>query len=117
MNIAIDVNYLLFSLLLFVIFRTHFGFFFFFHTHINQTNGRFNLTVDHLVDLVVRIARERDKFQANWITQITPTVNDTKFSAAETSTNQTATVNNDQNHQAVEVADLKSKLRKLRQDL
>lgn len=66
----------------------------------------------------MRIARERDKFHANWITHITPITSDNvKFPAADTSANQSTAINSDQNHLAVEVADLKSKLRKLRQDL
>lgn len=74
---------------------------------------RCNLNVDHLTDLLVRIARERDKYHGEWITQITPNPNDQK---SETTTSQT-TMNSDQNHLAVELADIKSKLRKLRQDL
>lgn len=77
----------------------------------------YNLNVDHLIDLVVRIARERDKFHTEWISQVTPNPNDPKFSTSDTSNNQTAAINSDQNHLAVELADLKSKLRKLRQDL
>lgn len=62
--------------------------------------------------------RERDKLHANLITHITPVANDiSKFSVANTSANQTTAISSDQNHQAVEVADLKAKLRKLRQDL
>lgn len=71
------------------------------------------MNVDHLTDLIVRIARERDKYHTQWITQITPNPSDQK---AEATKNQT-TINTDQNHLAVELADLKSKLRKLRQDL
>ncbi|XP_031635774.1 daple-like protein [Contarinia nasturtii] len=82
-----------------------------------DSDRRYNLSVEHLIDLVVRIARERDKYHTDWITQVTPNPNDAKFSTLETSTNQTATINSDQSHFAVELADLKSKLRKLRQDL
>lgn len=77
----------------------------------------FNLNVDHLIDLVVRIARERDKYHTDWMAHVAPNPNDSKFSASETPANQTAATNSDQNHLAVELADLKSKLRKLRQDL
>lgn len=65
----------------------------------------------------MRIARERDKYHTDWITQVAPNPNDTKFSTSEATTNQTTAINSDQNHLAVELADLKSKLRKLRQDL
>lgn len=64
--------------------------------------------------------RERDKLHANLMTHITPAANDvSKFSVANTSANnnQMTAISSDQNHQAVEVADLKAKLRKLRQDL
>lgn len=74
---------------------------------------RSNLNVDHLTDLVIRIAHERDKYHSKWITQITPHPNEQK---PGTTTNHT-TMNSDQNHLAVELADMKSKLRKLRQDL
>lgn len=84
---------------------------------INFSPNSYNLNVDHLIDLVVRIARERDKYHTDWITQVTPNPNDVKFSTSDTTANQTATNNSDQNHLAVELADLKSKLRKLRQDL
>lgn len=77
----------------------------------------YNLSVDHLIDLVVRIARERDKYHTDWMTKVSPNPNDQKFSTSETSTNQTTANSSDQNHLAVELADLKSKLRKLRQDL
>lgn len=77
----------------------------------------YNLNVDHLIDLVVRIARERDKYHTDWISQVTPNPNDPKFSTSDASNSQTAAINSDQNHLAVELADLKSKLRKLRQDL
>lgn len=71
-----------------------------------------------MIDLVVRIARERDKYHNDWMAHVTPSSGDVKFSASESSVNQTAaTINSDQNHLAVELADLKSKLRKLRQDL
>lgn len=76
-----------------------------------------NLNVDHLIDLVVRIAHERDKYHTDWITQVTPNSSDAKFTTSEATVNQTTTTNSDQNHLAVELADLKSKLRKLRQDL
>lgn len=77
----------------------------------------YNLNVDHLIDLVVRIAHERDKYHGDWIAQVTPNPSDVKFSTSDVAVNQTATINSDQNHLAVELADLKSKLRKLRQDL
>lgn len=70
-----------------------------------------------MLGLVVRIARERDKYHSKWITQVAPTPNDAKFTASHTTKNQTTAINSDQNHLAVELADLKSKLRKLRQDL
>lgn len=77
----------------------------------------YNLNIDHLIELVVRIARERDKYHTDWFAQVTPSSNDAKFSTSETTVNQTTANNTDQNHLAVELADLKSKLRKLRQDL
>lgn len=70
-----------------------------------------------MIDLVVRIARERDKYHNDWMAHVTPNSGEVKFSVTESSNNQTATINSDQNHLAVELADLKSKLRKLRQDL
>lgn len=70
-----------------------------------------------MIDLVVRIARERDKYRNDWMAHVIHNSNDVKFSTSENSTNQPATINSDQNHLAVELADLKSKLRKLRQDL
>lgn len=70
-----------------------------------------------MINLVIRIARERDKYHTDWIAQATLNRNDAKFSTSGATTNQTATINSDQNHLAVELADLKSKLRKLRQDL
>lgn len=80
-----------------------------------------NLSVDHLRDHVVRIARERDKYHTKWFTYVTPIgsdANDPKFSASEHSTgHSSASMNSDQNHLAVELADMKSKMRKLRQEL
>lgn len=71
-----------------------------------------------MIDLIVRIARERDKYHNDWMSHVTPiNSGDVKFAATESSVNQTATINSDQNHLAVELADSKSKLRKLRQDL
>lgn len=81
-----------------------------------------NLSVDHLRDHVVRIARERDKYHTKWFTYVTPALGsdaiESKFSQHEASSGGSATpINSDQNHLAVELADLKSKMRKLRQEL
>lgn len=78
-----------------------------------------NITIEHLHDQIVRIARERDKYHSNWISSIASTAETTESksqsNATATSTS-TATVS-DQNHAVVELADLRSKLRKVRQEL
>lgn len=81
-----------------------------------------NITIEHLHDQIVRIARERDKFQLKWISCVAPTGSDSSDrgkASGNSSTNSTSATSSigDQNHMAVELADMKSKMRKLRQEL
>lgn len=78
-----------------------------------------NLTIEHLHDYVIRIARERDKYHSNWISSLVPSseATESKTSGGTSTINSSASANSDQNHMAVELADLKSKLRKIRQEL
>lgn len=99
----------------------------------NQSLVLTNDSLDHLspqqmYEHIIRIARERDKFQSNWISSLAAKeVAETKLNAAEAAhggsglsasagaaASATAT---DNNHLAVELADLKAKLRRFRQEL
>lgn len=74
---------------------------------------------------IIRLARERDKYQSNWIQSLanesTEPQKMSNTSSGSTSFSATAAANNassdSSNHMAVELADLKSKLRKFRQEL
>lgn len=104
----------------------------------NQSLVLTNDSLDHLTPQqmyqhIVRIARERDKFQSNWISCLAAneaaeakSASDTAQShgasggAAQASGGSVAAASataTDNNHLAVELADLKSKLRRFRQEL
>lgn len=78
------------------------------------------ISTEQLHSHIIRIARERDKYHSSWISSLAannessdPKSPNNTLTAVNTST---AAVS-DQNHLAVELADLKSKLRKFRQEL
>lgn len=75
-----------------------------------------NISVRQLHDHIVRIARERDKYHSKWITCVAPNA-DSSDAKTQSSPTVNTSMNSDQNHMAVELADFKSKLRKLRQEL
>lgn len=113
----------------------------------NQSLVLTNDSLDHLspqqmYEHIIRIARERDKFQSNWISSLAANeVAETKLSAADAALAQShqhgglaaasssATASSpgggagasatatDNNHLAVELADVKAKLRRFRQEL
>lgn len=78
-----------------------------------------NITIEHLHDHIVRIARERDKYHSNWIASIASPAETTEAKSTSnlSAANASTAIVSDQNHTAVELADLKSKIRKIRQEL
>lgn len=78
-----------------------------------------NMTIERLHDHIIRIARERDKYHSNWITCLAPSAEttETKSQLGNLAVNTSTSTISDQNHLVVELADLKSKLRKFRQEL
>lgn len=101
----------------------------------NQTLVLTNDSLDHLTpqqmyEHIIRIARERDKFQSNWFASLlAKEVAETKLNAAEVAHGQSlsgvsasagaaaSATATDNNHLAVELADLKAKMRRFRQEL
>lgn len=75
-----------------------------------------NVSVRQLHDHLVRIARERDRYHSKWIS-CTASNSDPSDMKAQSSPTINTSMNSDQNHMAVELADLKSRMRKLRQEL
>lgn len=73
-------------------------------------------SVGLLHDHLVRIARERDRYHSKWISCAAPNA-DPLDAKAQSSPTINTSMNSDQNHMAVELADLKSRMRKLRQEL
>lgn len=84
---------------------------------------------EQMLNHIVRLAKERDKFQSNWIMSMSSIeqhvivngkggslVNSNLTSPSPSSSSATP-VSTESNHLAVELADLKSKLRKVRQEL
>ncbi|KAJ6636380.1 Protein Daple [Pseudolycoriella hygida] len=70
------------------------------------------LTPPQMYQHIIRIAKERDRYHSNWITSL---MNETDSRNCGNVSNSTPA--NDNNHLAVELANLKSKLRKFRQEL
>lgn len=86
-----------------------------------------NVPRERMLDHIVRLAKERDKYHSNWVTSVSngeqhhesighkgsalSSVVTSPASACSTS------VSTESNHLAVELADLKSRLRKIRQEL
>lgn len=69
---------------------------------------------------IIRIARERDKYHSSWISSLAANNETTDVKSPNSpliAANTSSTNASDQNHLAVELADLKSKLRKFRQEL
>lgn len=67
-----------------------------------------------LMDHVKHLVAERDKFLRNWVTYITT---ESTLNSSEHKKRQMPSVSSESHHLAVELADWKSKLRKLRQEL
>jgi hypothetical protein len=84
-----------------------------------------NVPREKILDHVVRLAKERNKFQSSWITSLTNLeqhdgiMGHQKESSNITSpvSSSSASVTTESNHMAVELADLKSKMRRVRQEL
>lgn len=80
------------------------------------------LTPDMMYNHLLRVTKERDQYHSNWITSFTIETevahNNGPQRINSMSPSSAATTNGpDSNHMVVELADLKSKLRKLRQEL
>ena len=86
-----------------------------------------NVPRERMLDHIVRLAKERDKYHSNWVTSVSngdhhESVDSHKGSALSSNVTSpasasSASVSTESNHMAVELADLKSKLRKNRQEL
>lgn len=88
------------------------------------------LTPQAMYNHILRLTRERDNMYSKWISSVCMERDTHTSECADNSTNSpmspskcvtstpnTSSSNTDNNHMAVELADLKSKLRRLRQEL
>lgn len=87
-----------------------------------------NVPRERMLDHIVRLAKERDKYHSNWVTSVSSgeqhheSIGGHKGSALSSVVTSPASacstsVSTESNHLAVELADLKSRLRKIRQEL
>lgn len=86
-----------------------------------------NVPRERMLDHIIRLARERDKYHSNWINSISvdneqlhmhaQKGNSNVTSPSTNSSSSTSVSTTESNHLAVELADLKSKMRKIRQEL
>lgn len=90
-----------------------------------------NVSPEQMIDHIVRLARERDKFHSNWINSLNTESNETlpvsqnskvnlnnsNVTSPSISSSASSVSTSESNHMAVELADYKSKMRKLRQEL
>lgn len=81
---------------------------------------------EKMVDHIVRLAKERDKFHSNWMTSMSSIEHHESMHSAKGSAmnsnltspaSSTTPISTESNHMAVELADSKSRLRKVRQEL
>lgn len=88
----------------------------------NQTLVLTQDSLDHLApnkmyNHIIRLAKERDMYHSNWISSLANDLVNGSISKLTPSHSTSSASSSDSNHLAVELADLKSKLRKLRQEL
>jgi chromosome segregation ATPase len=83
-----------------------------------------NIQTDRMIDHIKRLAKERDKYHTSWISvlnveneMITNQTQQQKNVTSNSSVSSTAASTPESQHLAVELADLKSKIRKFRQEL
>jgi hypothetical protein len=90
-----------------------------------------HLSPDRMIDHIVRLARERDKYHTNWIESLNKgeteslnvslnaknAANSSNITSPSVSSSTSSVSTTESNHLAVELADLKSKMRRVRQEL
>lgn len=89
------------------------------HTLVISNDTVEQLPAERMYSHIIRIAKERDRYHSNWISSLSTEHEATKSTMASSSSasNSSTPSAMDNNHMAVELADLKSKLRKIRQEL
>lgn len=81
------------------------------------------LSPNKMYNHMIRLAKERDQYHSSWISSLANDVSDSGGRGTDvgiskiTPSNSSSSTSSDNNHLAVELADFKSKLRKLRQEL